>query len=157
MNKSEIFSSGDTSENAPLARTYSKMLTRAKTSDVAPEVHARTELLIADHGYRAVLVIIPASRQLDVKALSRILGGAHLRFASSAELARQFPRHIRGVASPFGSSRQSLAVLDSSLAHQPELVFEEFDHGEALVLNTDEYLRRERPLVATVCHRPIPR
>lgn len=132
-------------------------LGHAHACGIAEEAYAKTVLCVADHGYRDVVAVVPANRRLDLEALSRALGGAHVRLAKHAEVAAHCPDCQRGVLPPFGSHYQLLTILDASLAVQPRMAFEGNSHSETITLPTDDFIRLESPLVATISTAPPPR
>ena len=56
---------------------------------------------------------------------------------------------------PFGQLLYAMsAFVDSSLADEPELVFEGGTHREEIRMPMQEYLRVERPAIASVAAAP---
>ncbi|HEX9820136.1 MAG TPA: YbaK/EbsC family protein [Methylomirabilota bacterium] len=65
-----------------------------------------------------------------------------------------FPDCEPGAMPPFGQLYGMSAFVDSSLADEPELVFEGGTHREEIRMPMQEYLRVERPAIASVAAAP---
>jgi Ala-tRNA(Pro) deacylase len=115
---------------------------------------AKTVLLRADHGYRYLTAILPASQKIDLDVASRSLGRCELRLASEAEVSEVCPHCEAGVLLPFGSHYGAKTVVDSSLAKEDEIVFEGSTHHEAIRMKFADFFRLESPLIFPLT-RPI--
>jgi Ala-tRNA(Pro) deacylase len=96
------------------------------------------------------LAVIPASARLDIPQLRTVTGRRHLALAREDEFARLFPDCAAGAMPPFGTLYGLPALLDRSLADEPELVFEAGSHQEEIRMPTAEYLRMEQPTIASI-------
>jgi Ala-tRNA(Pro) deacylase len=108
---------------------------------------AKTVLLCADHGYRYLTAILPASAKIDFEVASRSLGRCELRLASEAEVSEVCPDCEPGVLLPFGSQYGVKTVVDSSLGKNEEIVFEGNTHHEAIRMKFADFFRLESPLI----------
>jgi len=111
---------------------------------------AKTVMLYADHGYACVLVVLPATDQVDLGLVSKCLGGAAIRLATQAEIAARCPDCELGVLPPFGSCFGMRTIVDPSLAEHEDLFFQGCRRTEAIRLNYRDYCDVEHPLVARV-------
>jgi len=108
---------------------------------------AKTVLLSANHGYRYLAAIVPATRKIDFDVASRSLLHSALRLASEAEVNEVCPDCEPGVLLPFGSQYGVLTVVDSSLEKVEEIVFEGSAHHEAIRMKFADFCRLESPLI----------
>lgn len=108
---------------------------------------AKTVLLRANHGYRYMTAILPATQKIDFDVASRSLGGSELRLASEAEVSEVCPDCEAGVLLPFGSQYGVITVVDSSLAKEDEIVFEGSTHHETIRMKFADFCRLESPQI----------
>jgi len=108
---------------------------------------AKSVLLRANHGYRYMTAILPATRKIDFDVASRSLGGSELRLASEAEVSEVCPDCESGVLLPFGSQYGVKTVVDSSLAKEDKIVFEGSTHHETIWMKFTDFCRLESPLI----------
>lgn len=108
---------------------------------------AKAVLLRANHGFRYVTAVIPASRQLDFEVASRSFGHCELQLASEAEVSQVCPDCEAGVLLPFGSQFGTKTLVDSSLQQSDEIVFEGNRHTEAIRVKFADFCRLESPLI----------
>lgn len=118
---------------------------------------AKTVMLYVNHGYACVLVVLPATEQVDLELVSKCLGGAEVRLATQAELAARCPECEYGVLPPFGSCFGMKTIVDQSLAQHEDLFFQGCSRQEAVRLNYSDYCNLEHPLVTLIAqHGPTP-
>jgi Ala-tRNA(Pro) deacylase len=108
---------------------------------------AKTVLLRMDHGYRYAVAILPATHVIDLDALGEIVGGARMELATEYEIGQRCPDCEMGVLPPFGSMYGLETVMDESLGHVDQLVFEANSHHEAIRMASEDFLRLECPLI----------
>jgi Ala-tRNA(Pro) deacylase len=96
------------------------------------------------------LAVIPAPAHLNLPQLRTLTGRPRLRLAREDEFARLFPDCDTGAMPPFGRLYGLGVFLDSSLADEPELVFEAGTHREEIRMPMGDYLRVEHPEIASV-------
>lgn len=109
----------------------------------------KTVLLRADHGFKYVLAVLPATRHVDLTRLSDLLGRAEIRLATRLEIADCCPDCEFGVLPPFGSHYGMQTIVDHSLAENDEIVIASNARHEAIRLKYRDYFDLERPLVAS--------
>lgn len=100
------------------------------------------------------LAVIPAAAQLDVARLRVLTGRPQLILAREKDFAPLFPDCDPGAMPPFGQLYRMSAFMDSSLADEPELLFEGGTHREEIRMPMGEYLRVEAPAIASVAASP---
>jgi Ala-tRNA(Pro) deacylase len=120
---------------------------------MAHAVHAKGEtvakpvLLRADHGYRYVTAIVPASQKIDLEEAGRSLGQCELRLACEPEVSEVCPDCEFGILLPFGSQYGVQTLVDSSLAKNNEIVFEGNTHQQSIRMKFADFCQLESPLI----------
>lgn len=108
---------------------------------------AKTVLLRMDHGYKYAVAILPATHLIDLDAVGHLLGGARMELATEYEITQRCPDCETGVLPPFGSMYGLETVLDESLRHVEQMVFEANTHQEAIRMAGEDFMKLENPLV----------
>jgi Ala-tRNA(Pro) deacylase len=119
----------------------------AQTLHVPGREVAKTVLLRADHRFKYVVAVLPATTLLDVDRASQLLGGSRLELASEAELAEHCPDCEFGALPPFGSQYGMRTIVDEHLAQDEEIVFEGNTHHEAIRMKFQDFVELEQPLL----------
>jgi Ala-tRNA(Pro) deacylase len=120
---------------------------------MAQELHvpgrdvAKTVLLRANHGYRYLVAVLPATRRIDLELAAKAVGGGHAELATEIEVAERFPDCEFGALPPFGSQYGLLTLVDASLADEESIVFEGNTHGESIRMRFDDFRKIEEPLI----------
>jgi Ala-tRNA(Pro) deacylase len=138
-----------------------ELVTHAETFSAANEAraagvpagHVAKTLAVHERGsYR--LVVIPASRRLDLVRLRELSGWSpHLRLASEHEMERDFPDFEVGALPPFGPLLPATEVVDIRLLYHDRVLCGAGDHRHAVSLDPRELLRIAEPQVADICER----
>jgi Ala-tRNA(Pro) deacylase len=108
---------------------------------------AKTVLLRANHGYKYMLAVLPASRRIDFELASKSLGGCELHMATELEMANACPDCEIGALPPFGTQYGMETLVDHALANCETIVFEGNTHREAIRVRFADYCRLEQPLI----------
>jgi Ala-tRNA(Pro) deacylase len=137
-------------ERVPHQPTYSAQRLAHELHVPGREV-AKTVLLRANGGYEFVVAVLPASKTIDVKRVSELLGGAKIELATEFDIAAHCPDCDFGVLPPFGSRYGMKTIADSRLADDEFIWFEGNTHEEAIRMKFDEFRRLEQPIVAPFC------
>jgi len=111
--------------------------------------HRVAKALLIEAGGGRLLAAIPASSQLDLQALSRLLGVA-AQLAPESLLAEQFPRCELGAAPPLGRLWGLPLVLDAALVQPGPIYFRGGSHDEAIELDGAAFIDLEQPVVAAI-------
>jgi Ala-tRNA(Pro) deacylase len=91
-----------------------------------------------------LLAVLPATHQVDTKALSAALDGP-VRLAGHHDIAEVFRDCEWGVVPPFGGLYGLQTVIDESLEADALLVLETHTHVDAIRLLCRDFERLERP------------
>jgi Ala-tRNA(Pro) deacylase len=107
---------------------------------------AKVVVVMADD--EMVLVALPASQRLDLKAVSKTLGCASCRLATEEEIARRFPDCEVGAVPPLPHWDGVTLLADSRLTEEPgPLVFQAGTHEDAIEISSDDWKRIAHPTV----------
>ncbi|MFT3924673.1 MAG: YbaK/EbsC family protein [Myxococcales bacterium] len=88
-----------------------------------------------------VLAVVPASAQVDRRALKEMMGHKNLELAEEDEVALMFPDCELGAIPPLGGAYGLETVVDDSLLEQEEVYFEGGDHEHLVHVTRDAFLR----------------
>lgn len=132
-------------ERVPHQTAYSAQRV-AQALHVSGDEVAKTVLLRADDGSKFVVAVLPANRQIDLPAASRLVG-AKLHLATELEIAARCPDCEFGVLPPFGSRYGIRTIVDSSLAADENIYFDAKTHSEAVRMSFADYRVLEDPLI----------
>jgi Ala-tRNA(Pro) deacylase len=83
---------------------------------------------------------LPASRDIDIHALTDLLG-AKVQMAPEPQLSRLFPDCEPGAIPAVGEAYDLKTVADTSLRSQEQIYFEAGDHEELICLSRAEFER----------------
>lgn len=110
--------------------------------DVAKTVMVRAEDEI-------VMVVVPASCRIDLRAVERELGTPS-RMATEAEFAPLFHDCEVGAAPAFGNLYGVPVLLDERLASRERLVTRDGTHEETIEIDVADYLELVQPIIVDV-------
>ena len=122
----------------------------AETVDVVLQEVAKPVLLRVDDG--CVLVVLPASKSVDLMRVRELLGAEHVELASEADCGHEFIDCEFGARLPFGAQYGLRTLMDESLGEDEEIVFEGNTHREAIRMRLADYVALEEPWVVPVAH-----
>ncbi len=88
---------------------------------VPADLVAKTVVVIANYG--PALMVIPASRRLDMKLVAEAVGDPDVRLATERELERQFPDYELGALPPLSMLLLAPMYVDPAVAEREEIVF----------------------------------
>ncbi|MFO0948398.1 MAG: YbaK/EbsC family protein [Planctomycetota bacterium] len=103
-----------------------------------------------------VLVLVPASCDVEPEALKRLLGVQQVRLASNQEIVRSFPDCAYGTVPGFGRPYRMATVVDRRLLDEPYLVLPGTGWYTDYRVRTDLFQRMEQPISGDIA-RPLPR
>jgi Ala-tRNA(Pro) deacylase len=132
-------------------------LDEARAAGAPAQQAAKTVLLRDGDDYR--IALIPALRRLDVDRAASLLGATkHLRLATEAEMANDFPGLEVGAIPPLGPLLQAPEVVDSRLLERERILCSAGDHRHLLALDPNDLVRAADPVIGDICeHRPSTR
>jgi Ala-tRNA(Pro) deacylase len=117
---------------------------------VPGEQVAKTVLLKADKGFKYVMAVLPATHHVDLERVKQAIGAGEIELASEVDVAAHCVDCEVGAMPPFGSQMCIETLVDESLAHAVEIVFEGNSHNEAIRMKYRDYYDLEHPLVVQI-------
>lgn len=101
-----------------------------------------------------VMLVLPASLQIDFTNLKRALGTDEVRLAHENEFEHLFPDCDTGAMPPFGNLYGVPVCVDESLIHLPEIVFQAGTHLETMQVAYKDFARLVKPIVGDFTMQP---
>jgi Ala-tRNA(Pro) deacylase len=124
---------------------HAPVFTSAEAAAVRGTVLASgAKALICKVDERFVMIVLPADRKLDSKALRKSLGCKSIRFASSEEVL-SLTLLKPGSIPPFGSLFELPTYCDERLGEHEKINFNAGDHAISISLRYSDYLLAETP------------
>jgi Ala-tRNA(Pro) deacylase len=100
------------------------------------------------------MVVLPATRHLDLQALHQMTGRAGFQLEDERELELLFPDCEVGAMPPFGSLYGMTMYVDPCLLRGGNIFFQAGNHHEVVLMRREEYEVIARPFCAGSClHR----
>ncbi len=134
-------------QHHPLAYTAQRV---AAAEHVPGKELAKTVIVITDD--RSVMVVVPASRNVQVSKLAAALGASQARLAEEREFEALFPDCELGAMPPFGNLYGMDVYVDRMLAEDERIVFRAGTHTETMRMNYADFARLVKPMVVDVAH-----
>jgi len=114
---------------------------------------AKTVVLSSDGEY--LMVVIPASKVVDLPEARLTLGANQVRLATEDELGKLFPDCELGAMPPFGTLYHMQVFLDSSLTGEEHIAFNAGTHREVLHMKTADFRNLVQPTVVSLVREPM--
>ena len=112
-------------------------------------------VVVREAGGAPLMVVLPATQQLDLRALAWATQEKGVSLVTPGELAVLFPDCEPGVVPPFGSLYGMPVYADACLRDVPELLLPGGDGLRAVSMSWREFDRLAIPIVAPLClHAP---
>ena len=125
----------------------------AMAEHLPPRTVAKTVMIFGDGEYH--MIVVPASRLVDLQEARPVLGLTHLRLATEAEIAQLFPDCEVGAMPPLGPLYGFAVYLDGSLAAEEEIAFNAGNHREVVHMKTADFRRVVKPLVVSIVKQAV--
>ena len=94
-----------------------------------------------------VMVVLPASCQVDLAALRAATGAKTLSLAKEKDFAHCFPGCETGAMPPFGNLYSMKVFVDETLTKDKEIAFNAGSHRELMRLAYEDFARVVKPTV----------
>ncbi len=126
-----------------------------KTATAVGEAHAmhipedevvKTLVVIANYG--PALMVVPASRRLDMELATDATADPHVRLATERELERQFPDYELGALPPLSMLLLAPMYVDPAVAERETIVFAAGRQDISIRMATSDFLGAD-PVVIT--------
>ncbi len=125
----------------------------ALAEHLPPRTIAKTVVVFGDGEYH--MLVVPASRLVDLQEARPVLGLTHLRLATEGELAQIFPECEVGAMPPLGPLYGFAVYLDGSLAAEENIAFNAGNHHEVIHMKTVDFRRLVKPLVVSIVREAV--
>jgi Ala-tRNA(Pro) deacylase len=126
-----------------------------------PEVFTAQEIAAAQHvpgkemakvvmvkaDGKMLTLVLPASHQIDMKKLKRVLKCKKVSMAKEKEFEELFPDCEVGAMPPFGNLYRLEVLVDQVLAEDASIVFQAGNHIETVRMKYSDYARLVNPKV----------
>ena len=135
--------------------THAKAFTArevAVAEHLPPREVAKTVVILGDGAYS--IIVIPASRLVDLHEVRTTLGLSQVRLATEDELGRLFPDCEVGAMPPLGPLYGIPVYLDGTLAGQETVAFNAGTHCNVIHMATAEFRRLVSPRVVSLAREP---
>jgi Ala-tRNA(Pro) deacylase len=150
MNIQDFLRRNDVSfEVLPHRETYQAQR-MAQAVHVSGHHVAKTVLIRMGDPSEYVVVVLPASRIVDFKKAQNVFGYKHIELATEKEIAHRCPDCDVGALPPFGSHYGMKTVVDESLVHDENILFESQSHSESIRMKYADFARLEKPEVRSL-------
>jgi Ala-tRNA(Pro) deacylase len=100
------------------------------------------------------LVVIPASRRLDLHLVREALGDGHARLASEEELGRDFADYQLGALPPLGALVGASVYVDPEVLRHDTVAFAAGTQTESVKLRTEELFAGDQATTVPLARRP---
>lgn len=127
--------------------TYTAQLTAA-SSHVAPEILAKTVMVVVDGNF--AMAVVPAPKRVDLTSLHGCIGAQTVRLASELEFKAKFPDCDAGAMPPFGNLYGMQVFVDEDVTRHREMAFTCGTHTETLKMRTEDFIRLVEPAVLKI-------
>lgn len=118
----------------------------ALAEHLPPREVAKTVVLFGDGAYH--MIVVPASRLVDLHEVHGALRLSHVRLATEDELGKLFPDSELGAMPPLGPLYGLPVYLDSMLVVQDTIAFNAGTHRDVIHMRMAEYRRLVSPHIA---------
>ncbi len=129
----------------PLAFTAQE---EAAASHVSGRHWAKTVAVLIDGD--PALVVLPATRRLDLVKLRRVVGTDSVEIAREAEFQDLYPDCDLGAMPPFGELYGQRTFVDESLREEERIAFHAGDHRTAIEMSYTDFERLATPVPADI-------
>ena len=121
--------------------------------EVAQSAHVKGDQLakavIVDADNRLIIVVVPASCQLEFNALKREIGALSLKLCPVARFTEMFPACELGALPPFGNLYGMDTYLANCLDRIDKIAFCAGTHTELVQMAYVDYLKMVKPKIIT--------
>ena len=91
------------------------------------------------------MVVLPASRQVNLDSLKELTGVKTARLASESEFRDRFPECDTGAMPPFGNLYGMPVFVDESLKDDQEIAFNACNHNELIQMAYADFTKLVQP------------
>ncbi len=133
-------------------RTFTSI---AEARALGVEADEVLKTLVVDTSRGHAVLVLPASRRIDMHRVREALGDRHAKLATEEEIARDYPEFELGAIPPLGSLLNQPTFVDATVLDHETVVFAAGVQTESLKVRTEDLFRGEdaRAALLTRAHR----
>ncbi|MFQ5598134.1 MAG: aminoacyl-tRNA deacylase [Nitrospiria bacterium] len=128
-------------------------------SEVARSIHTTgwrvVKVVIVRTYGQDIMAVLPACRQIDLNAFTKVLGKGQIALEKEDALRRRFPDCEAGAMPPFGGFYGLPVYCDASLSKEPVIYFQAGTHRDVIEMRYQDYIRIVQPKVCHFSMEPI--
>ena len=128
--------------------------------EVAASAHipgkALAKTVIVDIDGSLAMVVVPASREVDLGSLRTAAGARLVGLADKAEFATRFEGCQLGAMPPFGNLFGMDTYMDRNLAKEEHIAFTAGTHTDVIEMRFSDYRRLAHPKLIQIAMAPTP-
>ena len=126
----------------------------AQSIHISGRIVAKTVMVQPAGSSNSIVLVVPATERVDLRRVSAVLGGVDVRLATESEILEHATGCEFGVVPIFGSQYGMQTIIDESISHQDEVVFQGQTHEESVRMKFADFYRLEHPRIATIVQQP---
>jgi Ala-tRNA(Pro) deacylase len=124
----------------------------AEASHVPGQYMAKVVVVWLDK--KLALVVVPATRIVDLAKLRKDTGAANVRLAEESEFRDRFSECQLGTVPPFGNLFGLETFMDEQLTICEQIAFNAGTHQDVIILGYRDFIRLVRPRIVDVAAEP---
>lgn len=101
--------------------------------------------------------VVPSDLEVDLARLAALVRASTIRLARADELCWLYPECDHGAVPPLGPLYKHRIFVDSTLAAQPQIVFNGGTHHDAIAMRYADFASIVRPVVGSFAMHPMSR
>lgn len=117
----------------------------AAAEHVSGSRFAKVVMVVA--GGKPLMLVLPASRMVDLTRAQDLVGQGQLRLAQEGEFQASFPDCEPGAMPPFGNLYEIPVFVDESLSDEEAMYFQAGSHEETMSVAYRDFARLAGPTV----------
>lgn len=125
----------------------------AECEHISGKKVAKSVIVLADN--KKVLLVLPASRRVDLDKVRALCGAQNVSLAHEEEFRSDFPNCEVGAMPPFGNLYNMSVYVETSLTKQESIVFPIGTHTETMSLKYADFARLVQPTVGEFALKPM--
>ncbi len=125
----------------------------AAAEHLPPREVAKTVVIFGDGAYH--MIVIPASKLVDLHEVRPALGLSQARLATESELGTLFPDCELGAMPPLGPLYGLSVYVDNTLLRQDLIAFNAGTHREVIHMRMAEFQRLALPHIVSLAREPV--
>ena len=126
----------------------------ARSEEIPQDRLAKAVMILA--GDILLMVVVPASRRVDLQKVAECLRVPDARLAHEGEFAGRFPDCESGAVPAFGNLYQVPVCVDDRLAAQETIVVQAGTHTDTISLRYADYADLVQPVLGDLTHESVP-